>query len=281
MKNQSCDSLENLISFSQNIRELSLQMVYKAKASHIGGALSMADLLAVLYSDVLNLDPANPRNPYRDRFLLSKGHACTSLYATLALKGFFPIEDLASYAQDGSIFLSHTNHHIPGIEISAGSLGHALPVSCGLALAAKRKKLDWKTYCLASDGELDEGSNWESILLAPQLKLDNLILIIDYNKIQSLGAVKEVIDLYPLKDKFAAFRWETFEVDGHDHQSLKETFMKVQSLNGYPKVIIAHTVKGKGISFMENKLLWHYKSPDKKQFEEAIDQINNFKKLRT
>ncbi len=259
---------------SKEIRKLSLQMVYNAKASHIGGALSMADILAVLYNDILNVDPSNSQNPQRDRFLLSKGHACTSLYATLGLKGFFQINDLSSYAQDGSIFLSHTNHNIPGVEISAGSLGHALPVSCGLALSAKRKNLIWKTYCLVSDGELDEGSNWESILLAPQLKLDNLILIVDYNKIQSLGTVKEVIDLGPLKQKFEAFRWEVYETDGHDHLSLKDIFIKAQNLNGKPTVIIANTVKGKGVSFMEDKLLWHYKSPSETQFKEAINELN-------
>lgn len=259
---------------AKEVRKLALQMVYNAKASHIGGALSMADILAVLYNDILKVDPSNPNNPNRDRFLLSKGHACTGLYAILALKDFFPIHDLDSYAHDGSIFLSHTNHHIPGVEISAGSLGHVLPISCGLALAAKRKKLTWKTYCLISDGELDEGSNWESILFAPQLKLDNLILIVDYNKIQSLGSVKDVIDLNPLKDKFTAFRWETFEVDGHNHQDLKKLFIKTQDLNSKPKVIIAHTVKGKGISFMENQLLWHYKSPSQEQLEAAINELN-------
>lgn len=274
MKDQSVNSLKDTVRFSQNIRKLTLEMVYKAKASHIGGALSMADILAVLYNDILKVDPSNPGNPERDRFLLSKGHACTSLYATLALKGFFPVADLASYAQDGSIFLSHTNHHIPGIEISAGSLGHALSVSCGLSLAAKRKKSEWKTYCLVSDGELDEGSNWEAILFAPQLKLDNLILIVDYNKIQSLGTVKDVIDLNPLKDKFAAFRWETFEVDGHDYQALKNVFIKSRDLNGKPKAIIAHTVKGKGVSFMEDKLLWHYQSPSEEQLNEAINELN-------
>jgi transketolase len=164
---------------------------------------------------------------------------------------------------------------IPGVEISAGSLGHALPVSCGLALAAKRKKAGWKTFCLISDGELDEGSNWESILLAPQLKLDNLTLIVDYNKIQSLGFVKDVIDLNSLNEKFKAFRWETFEVDGHDHEALKRVFKNSQDQNNKPKVIIAHTIKGKGISFMEDKLLWHYKSPTKDQFYSAINEINN------
>jgi transketolase len=267
-------STEETETFARNIRKLSVEMVWKAKASHIGGALSMADILAVLYNGVLNTDPANPGNTDRDRFLLSKGHACTGLYATLALKGFFPVEDLASYAEDGSIFLSHTSHKVPGVEISAGSLGHALPVACGLALAAKRKKLEWKTYCLVSDGELDEGSNWESILFAPQQKLDNLILIVDYNKIQSLGSVKDVIDLDPLKDKFTSFRWETSEVDGHDHAALRKAFSESRTANGKPKVIIAHTIKGKGVSFMENKLLWHYKSPDESQFKDAIDELN-------
>ena len=259
---------------AREIRKLTLKMVYNAKASHIGGALSMADILAALYNDILQIDPSNPQESCRDRFLLSKGHACTSLYATLALKGFFCIEDLSSYAKDGSIFLSHTNHHIPGIELSAGSLGHALPVSCGLALAAKRKHEVWRTYCLVSDGELNEGSNWESILFAPQHKLDNLTLIVDYNKIQSLGFIKDVIDLSPLKDKFNAFRWETFEVNGHDHLALNEVFNKSKILNGQPKVIIAHTSKGKGVSFMENKLLWHYKSPNEEQFNSAINEIN-------
>lgn len=259
---------------AKEIRKLSLQMVHHAKASHIGGALSMADILAVLYNDILRIDPLDPNNNDRDKFLLSKGHACTSLYATLALKGFFPVEDLNSYAQNGSIYLSHTNHHIPGVEISAGSLGHALPVACGLALASKRKKAESKTYCLVSDGELDEGSNWEAILFAPQQKLDNLILIVDYNKIQSLGSVKEVIDLHPLKEKFEAFRWEVYEIDGHDHQVLKSTFEKAWDLNGKPKVIIANTIKGKGISFMENQLLWHYKSPSEAQYNEAINELN-------
>ncbi|HLP06140.1 MAG TPA: transketolase [Paludibacter sp.] len=259
--------------FSKEIRKLALKMVYQAKASHIGGALSMADILAVLYHEVLTIFPSDYSNPRRDRFILSKGHACTGLYAALALKGFFPVEDLETYAQDGSLYLSHTSHYIPGVEISAGSLGHGLPISCGLALAAKKKKENWKTYCLISDGELDEGSNWESILLAPQLRLDNLILIVDYNKIQSLGTVANVLDLHPLKAKFEAFRWETYEVDGHNHYELKSSFEKAQSSNGLPKVIIAHTIKGKGVDFMEDKLLWHYKSPNNVELDRALNQI--------
>lgn len=262
--------------FADQIRISALKMVHQAKASHIGGALSMADILAVLYLKILNIHPDNANDPDRDRFLLSKGHACTGLYAALMLRGFFPKELLETYTRDGSIFLSHTSHKIQGVEISAGSLGHALPVSCGLAIAAKRGKANWKTYCLISDGELDEGSNWEAILLAPQLKLDNLIVIVDYNKIQSLGHVKDVIDLDPLKQKFDAFRWETYEIDGHDHQQLEQVFHKMKP-NGNPKVVIAHTIKGKGVPYMENKLEWHYKSPNDNQLAEALECLTERK----
>jgi transketolase len=267
-------SFKNSVDFAVEIRKRTIEMVFNAKASHVGGALSMADILAVLYHDILNVDISNAKEITRDRFLLSKGHACTSLYATLALRGFFPVEELASYSKDGSRFLSHTSNYVPGVEVSAGSLGHALPIAVGLALAAKRKKANWKTYCLLSDGELNEGSNWESILFAPQHALDNLILIVDYNKIQSLGAVKDVIDLEPIKQKFESFKWEVFEIDGHSHSQLKQTFSEAKHVNNNPKVIIAHTVKGKGVSFMEDKLLWHYKSPSMEQFEQAISELS-------
>ncbi len=259
--------------FSKAIRKTTIEMVYRAKASHIGGALSMTDILAVLYNGVLNINPKEPKQASRDRFLLSKGHACTSLYATLGLKGFFDVKELENYATNGSIFLSHSSHHIPGIEISAGSLGHALPVSCGLALAAKKKQEAWKTYCLVSDGELNEGSNWETILLAPQLKLNNLILIVDYNKIQSFGFVKDIIDIEPLVKKFEAFNWQTYEIDGHNHEDLEKTFISCNNKDLRPKVIICHTIKGKGISFMENKLLWHYKSPSEQEFADALKEL--------
>lgn len=261
------------VTLSKNIRKEVLKMVYHAKASHVGGALSMADILAVLYDEILVSDPQNPKADDRDRFLLSKGHACTGLYAVLALKGFFPLEWLNSYAKDGSDLLSHTNHHLPGVEISAGSLGHAFPIATGIALAAKRKKHAWKTYCLISDGELNEGSNWEAILLAPQHLLDNLILIVDYNKIQSLGFVKDVINLDPLKQKFEAFNWDVKEIDGHQHEEIHKCFTNFNYTNKKPKVMIAHTIKGKGVSFMENKLLWHYKSPDAEQLKTAVENL--------
>jgi transketolase len=261
--------------FAKKIRKEALKMVWRAKASHIGGALSMADILAVLYNEILNFDSNNPKWEERDRLLLSKGHTCTTLYATLALKNFFPLSDLEKYAQNGSLFQSHTNHKIPGIEMSAGSLGHLLPVACGLAYVSKKFNKKWNTYCIVGDGELDEGSNWESILFAPQHKLDNLILIIDYNKIQSLGFVKEVIDLDPLKLKFEAFNWNVFEINGHSLDELSETFKNCPVKNNKPTVIIAHTIKGKGVDFMENSLAWHYKNPNDEELKKALIQIDN------
>lgn len=266
--------MKDTIAFSREIRKTALEMVYKARASHIGGALSMADLLAVLYGEFLRIDPGNPGDPGRDRFLLSKGHACTGLYATLALKGFFPVEELKTYAEDGSRLLSHTSHKVPGIELSTGSLGHALPVACGLALASRRRQTDFHTWCMLSDGELNEGSNWEAILFAAHHRLTNLTLLIDYNKIQSFGTVEEVLGLEPLKEKFEAFGWETTEIDGHNHEAIRQAFARAGQPGNRPLCIVAHTVKGKGVSYMENKLLWHYRSPSEAEFQTALNELS-------
>jgi transketolase len=261
------------VELAARVRGAAIQMVADAKASHIGGALSMTDLLAVLYSCILDIRPDEPEWLQRDRFILSKGHSCTSLYATLALKGFFPADELLSYGKDGSRLMSHISHKVPGVEFSTGSLGHGLPFGCGKALAAKRRGYKWRTFVLLSDGELDEGSNWEAILFAPQHRLDNLTAIIDYNKIQSLGAVSEVLELDPLADKFRAFRWSVREIDGHDHDSIREALASVPFDQGKPSCVIAHTVKGKGVDFMENSLKWHYSSPTAEQLEAALAQI--------
>jgi transketolase len=258
---------------ARGIRRHALRMVASANASHIGGILSMADTLAVLYSDVLKIFPDQPDHTDRDRFILSKGHCCAGLYAALALRGFLPIEELDSYGKDGSRLMTHVSHKVPGVEFSTGSLGHGLPFSLGKALAAKRKVLPWRTFVLLSDGELDEGSNWESILMAPQHRLDNLVLIVDYNKIQSLGAVAEVIELEPLLAKFEAFRWAVREVDGHSHKDLKSAFNSLPFTSGRPSCIITHTTKGKGVDFMENKLEWHYRSPSIELLEQALIQL--------
>jgi len=216
--------------------------------------------LAVLYANILNIDPIDPSNPNRDRLFYSKGHACTALYAALALRGFFDTHTLMrDFAMDGTYFTSHISHKIPGIELSTGSLGHALGVSCGSALAGKRRRQDYRVYTIVSDGELDEGSNWEAILFAAHNKLSNLTMIVDFNKIQSFGTVADVMALEPLADKLRAFNWHVLEIDGHDHDALLQAL--AQSHSGKPICIIAHTVKGKGVDFMEHKLAWHYKSP--------------------
>ena len=261
---------DDCIRLSREIRIKTLEMVYNAKASHIGGAFSMADVIAVLYESVLNIDPSNPNDISRDRFLLSKGHACTALYSVLALKEFFPITHLATYSQNKSNLLSHASHKVPGVEFSTGSLGHALPVSTGIALGLKIKGHKNYIYTLLSDGELDEGSNWEALLFIQHHKLTNLITIIDYNKIQSFGTTAEVINLDPLKDKLIAFNFDVIEIDGHNHSEILDAFHAAKINKLKPTIILANTIKGKGVPFMENELLWHYKSPTKEQYDSAI-----------
>ena len=256
------------------IRAHALRMVHKANASHIGTSLSMADILAVLYSHVLRVDPARPDWPDRDRFILSKGHGAAIIYAVLAERGYFPVEWLDTYCQDGSKLAGHiTSHGVPGVEVSTGSLGHGLPIGCGMGLAGKREGRPYRVFVMLSDGELDEGSNWEAILFAPQHQLDNLVAIVDYNKIQSFGTVKEVLELEPLADKWRAFRWAVREIDGHDHQQIESALTSVPFEPGKPSVIIAHTIKGKGVLFMENQLAWHYKSPNAEQLKQALTEL--------
>jgi transketolase len=233
----------------------------------------MADILAVLYSRILRIDPTRQDWPERDRLIVSKGHAAAALYAVLAERGFFEMDTLRTYCQAGSALTGHVSHHVPGVEFSTGSLGHGLPVGAGLALAAKRDGRATRTYVLLSDGELDEGSNWETALFAPQHELDNLIAIVDYNKIQSFGRTREVLDLDPLADKWRAFRWAVREVDGHDVEALTGALRATPFETGRPSVLIAHTVKGKGVSFMENDLLWHYRTPDARQLDQALREL--------
>jgi transketolase len=263
----------SVLELAKRVRMHCVKMTNKANASHIGSCLSMIDLVAVLYAKVLRFDNERPDWPERDRFVLSKGHGCAALYAVLAEEGFFPLEWLDAYYLDGSKLAGHATHTVPGIEISTGSLGHGLPIATGMALAAKRDGSTQRVYCLLSDGECDEGSNWEAILFAPQHKLDNLVAIVDYNKIQSLGRVEEVIDLDPLADKFRAFRWSVREIDGHDHASIEEALKGIPYEQNRPTCLIAHTIKGKGISFMEDQLLWHYKAPLGEYFDLALAEL--------
>jgi transketolase len=248
-------------------------MVHATNASHIGGSLSMTDLLAVLYTETLRVNPSDPSWIERDRFILSKGHCCSALYATLALRGFFPMQELVTFGRDGSRLMTHISHKVPGVEFSTGSLGHGLPFGCGKAIAAKRQSRTWRVFVMLSDGELDEGSNWEAILFAPQHRLDNLIAIVDFNKIQSLGSVSEVLELEPLAEKYRAFRWAVREIDGHNHGEICAALGSLPWEPGRPNCLIAHTIKGKGVSFMENKLVWHYRSPDATQLQKALQEL--------
>ncbi len=258
---------------ANKIRAQTLTMIHRARSSHIGSSFSMADLLAVLYSGVLRIDPSYLNDPDRDRFLLSKGHACAGVYAVLAEKGFFPCEWLLSFYQDGSNLPGHVTRGIPGIEASTGSLGHGLPIACGMALAGKTDNRSYRVFAVLSDGECDEGSTWEAVLFAPHHRLDNLIAIVDYNKIQSFGNVKEVLNLDPLAQKWHDFGWACKEIDGHDYKQIEEALTSVPFEKGKPSCIIAHTVKGKGVSFMEDSLLWHYKSPNDEEFRKAMIEL--------
>lgn len=259
-------------------RAHALRMVHRAKASHIGAALSMIDILAVLYADVLNVLPSEPGWPYRDRLIVSKGHGAVGLYAVLGEMGFFPTEEFETYGEDGARLMGHVSHKVPGVELSTGSLGHGLPVACGLAMGLPKAH----TYCLLGDGELNEGSNWEAIMFAAHHRLGNLTAIVDHNKIQSLGRVEEVLDMGSIAKKFDAFGWSVVEIDGHDHDVLREALINSPSPSGSPwrgsrgerpLCIVAHTVKGKGVDYMEDELAWHYKSPSDAQLESALSQV--------
>jgi transketolase len=266
-------TVEQMSQMAQSLRAHAVRMVHRSRASHLGSCLSIADILACLYWSTLRIDPARADWADRDRFIVSKGHAAAIVYAALAERGFFPVSELESYCELGSRLTGHITSGVPGVELSSGSLGHGLPVGCGMALAAQREQLPFRTIVLASDGELDEGSNWEAILFAAQHKLDNLLLIVDYNRIQSFGSVKDVLDLDPLADKFRAFGWAVKEVDGHDVRQLADTFAQVPFEGGKPSVVIAHTVKGKGVSFMEDSLQWHYQSPSSEQVKLALQEL--------
>lgn len=264
---------EELKRIARRLRAHAVRMVHRSKASHLGSCLSMAEILTCLYWDTLNLDPKHPEWQERDRFILSKGHGAAIAYAALAERGFFPVAELETYCELGSRLTGHITSGVPGVELSSGSLGHGLPVGCGIALAAKREGLPYRTVVLCSDGELDEGSNWEAALFAPQHKLDNLLLIVDYNRIQSFGRVKDVLDLDPLADKFGAFRWAVREVNGHNIVELLDTFAAIPFEHGRPSVVIAHTIKGKGVSFIEDQLAGHYQSPTNDQLVLALKEL--------
>lgn len=267
--------MSNTTTIARAIRINALRMVHRAKASHIGSALSIADILAVLYGAVMRYDPQDPTCPTRDRFILSKGHACVGVYAALAEVGLVPSEQLSTYGDDFSWLMNHISHKVPGVEFSTGSLGHGLPFGVGKALAAKQQEKPWRTFVVLSDGELAEGSNWEAMLFAAHHGLDNLVAIIDYNKLQSLTTVAQTLAIEPLADKLRAFGWSPREIDGHNHEALQAALTVTPWETGRPSVLIAHTTKGKGVSFMENRVEWHYKNPDDAQLARALLELES------
>ena len=255
-----------------------LQMVHHANASHVGTCFSIADILAVLYSGILRVDPSQPQHPDRDRFILSKGHAAAVLYSILAESGYFPHTFLGKFCDDHSPLAGHATHKdVPGVEVSTGALGHGLSLGCGMALAGRCAATPFSVYVALSDGELNEGAIWEAAMFAGHHGLSNLTAIVDANGLQGFGTVREVLNLEPLADKWAASGWSVAEVDGHDHPGLRHAMTQAAARQKTPTVIIARTVKGKGVSFMENKLEWHYKSPNQEQYEMALKELGEIK----
>jgi transketolase len=249
-------------------------MTSKGGSSHIGSILSMVDLLAVLYGRVLHVDPAHPRDPSRDRFILSKGHAGAGVYAVLAELGFFPLADLDKHYSNNSIFSGHVSHKgVPGVEFSTGSLGHGLGVAGGMAYSARLNGSKHRVFALMSDGECDEGSNWEAIHFAGHHRLGRLTAVIDCNGLQSLRSTEETLALEPFAEKWRSFRWEVIEIDGHDHDAIYSALTSERSADAPPLCVIARTVKGKGVSFMEHSVLWHYRTARDAELEAAMQEL--------
>ncbi len=262
------------------IRRNGLEMTHLSRGSHLGSILSVAEIIAVLYASVLKVDPARPDWPDRDRMILSKGHAGAAIYSALAERGFFPVEELKNHYANGSHLSGHVSHKgVPGVEISTGSLGHGLGIGAGLALGAKMDGASWRTYVVLGDGECDEGSVWEAALQAAQFRLDRLIAIVDYNHMQSLDFVDKTLALEPFEEKWRSFGWHAESVDGHDTEALETALKRAQANagSGKPSVILAHTIKGRGVSFMENQILWHYRTPQGEEYEAALKELEEHK----
>ena len=256
------------------VRLGALEAVYSGKSGHPGGSLSAADILTYLYFAQMHVDPQNPRWPERDRFVLSKGHTCPALYTVLALKGFFPMEELKKFRHPGAMLQGHPDmKNIPGIDMSTGSLGQGFSAACGMALAAKLDQKDYRVYAVAGDGEIQEGQIWEAAMFAGHRKLDNLCLIVDNNGLQIDGRVGEICSPYPIAEKFTAFGFHAIEVDGHDFDALEAAFEQAKQTKGKPTVLVAKTIKGKDVSFMSDNVAWHGAAPNEEQYQTAVTDL--------
>lgn len=258
-----------------NIRKNAVTAVYSASSGHPGGSLSSADLMAVLYFDEMNVDPKNPKMEDRDRFVLSKGHCSPALYGTLAEAGFFDKEELKTFRHIDSRLQGHPDmKHIPGVDMSTGSLGLGISAACGMALSAKAYKTDYRVYALLGDGEIEEGQVWEAAMYASHYKLDNLCIFVDLNGLQIDGSTAEVMNSSPLDKKFEAFGWNTLTIDGHNYDEIKKALRDARGTKGKPTAVIMKTVKGKGVSYMENSVKWHGVAPNEEEYEKAISELD-------
>jgi transketolase len=259
---------------ANRIRRRDLRAVFEAGAGHIGGEMSVIDLLTALYFDVMNVNPDDPSDPERDRLVLSKGHTALALYIVLAEKGFIPLDEIATFLKPHSRLNGHPNRlKVPGVETNTGPLGHGLPVGVGMAKAAQLDGATWRTYVITGDGEMQEGSNWEAIMAAAQFRLDNLTLIIDHNRLQQGARLAETNDLAPFAPKLAAFGWDVEEIDGHDMEQICRALSRDAARTGRPKCVVAHTNKGHGISFMSDNVAWHHKVPSEEQYRTAMAEL--------
>ncbi|WP_298914228.1 transketolase [uncultured Roseobacter sp.] len=264
----------DLRAIANRMRRRDLHAVYEAGAGHIGGEMSVTDLLTALYFHIMNVNPLEPRDPNRDRMVLSKGHAALALYVVLAEKGFIPKEELSTFLKPHSRLNGHPNCvKVPGVETNTGPLGHGLPVAVGMAKAAKLNGQRWRTFVIVGDGEMQEGSNWEAIMAAAQFELDNLTLIIDHNGLQQGARLAETNNIAPLAPKLNAFGWKVEEIDGHDMDQICKAVSVETTSKGKPKCVIAQTTKGQGISFMSDNVAWHHKVPNHEQFEQAMKEL--------
>ncbi len=259
---------------ANEIRKGIVKAVHSAKSGHPGGSLSAADILTYLYFEEMNIDPADPKKEDRDRFVLSKGHIAPALYSTLAQRGYFPVEDLTTLRHVGSYLQGHPDmKHIPGVDMSSGSLGQGVSAAVGMALSAKLDNASYRTYCVLGDGEIQEGQVWEAAMFAGARKLDNLVLIVDNNGLQIDGNIADVCSPYPIADKFRAFNFNVVEIDAHDFDQIADAFRKARDTKGMPTAIVAKSVKGKGVSFMENQASWHGSAPNDEQLAQAIADL--------
>lgn len=265
--------MTNSIQLAAQFRAKAVEMSHAANAAHLASSLSCIDIVAVLYHMVLRLDPLNPKWEDRDRFILSKGHAATALYAALAYKGFITEAQLATYGQAGSLLEEHPSPKLPGVEAATGSLGHGLPCGCGISLAGRIRHKQYRTFVLMSDGECNEGSVWEASMFASANRLGNLCAFVDFNKWQATGRSREVLALDPLADKFKSFGWNVHEIDGHDHQQILNAVHGVSVDRHQPTMVVAHTTKGKGVSFMEDDNNWHYRIPTEEEVRLAKAEL--------